>query len=84
MYKISTNEFGDKFYHYPNGKLHRLTGPAIEYSNGDKSYYVDDMLHRLDGPALIRQDQTPRYFIYGFEVTEIVIKNLRGNLWNTV
>jgi hypothetical protein len=30
---------------------HRLDGPAIEYANGTKSWYVDDKRHRLDGPA---------------------------------
>ena len=33
-------------------ELHRIDGPAIEYANGGKSYYVDGRLHRLDGPAV--------------------------------
>jgi hypothetical protein len=28
-------------YWYQNGKYHRLDGPAIEYANGDKSYYIE-------------------------------------------
>jgi hypothetical protein len=30
---------------------HRLDGPAIEYSNGDKFWYLNGKRHRLDGPA---------------------------------
>ena len=33
-------------------KLHRLDGPAIEWSNGLKWWYVDGERHRLDGPAV--------------------------------
>ena len=32
--------------------LHRTDGPAVEYINGDKLWYVDDRLHRVDGPAV--------------------------------
>ena len=40
-------------YHYKKGTwiYHRLDGPAIEWYNGDKSWFVDGYLHRLDGPA---------------------------------
>lgn len=33
------------------GQLHREDGPAIEYNNGDKSWWVNGKYHRLDGPA---------------------------------
>ena len=32
--------------------LHRESGPAIEWSNGDRSWYIDGSLHRIDGPAV--------------------------------
>jgi hypothetical protein len=35
------------------GKLHREDGPAIEYDNGHKSWWINNMCHRLDGPARI-------------------------------
>ena len=35
-----------------NGLLHRADGPAIEYANGDKRWYVNGLLHREDGPAI--------------------------------
>ena len=36
----------------PNGQRHREDGPAIEYSDGAKSWYQNDVLHREDGPAV--------------------------------
>ena len=51
----------DNKYYYKDGttsescidsrKLHRLDGPAAEYADGDKHWYIDGKRHRLDGPA---------------------------------
>jgi len=43
--------------------LHRLDGPAIEYSNGTKCWYQHDKLHRLDGPAIEYHNGTKRWYI---------------------
>jgi hypothetical protein len=32
---------GDKFY-YLNGKMHREDGPAVDYANGNKAWYIND------------------------------------------
>ena len=34
-----------------NGKLHRVDGPAVEYTDGNNSWYLNGKLHRVDGPA---------------------------------
>ncbi|KKM97673.1 hypothetical protein LCGC14_1165670 [marine sediment metagenome] len=44
---------------------HRLDGPAIEYKDGTKYWYVDDKLHRLDGPALEFADGYESWYING-------------------
>jgi hypothetical protein len=31
---------------------YRLDGPAIEYTDGNKSWYFKDQLHRENGPAV--------------------------------
>jgi len=50
-----------RFYHkdgttsdeWDNSKiLHRTDGPAAEWTNGDKDWYVDGKRHRIDGPAV--------------------------------
>ena len=34
------------------GQYHRTDGPAIEYANGYKWWYIKGQLHRTDGPAI--------------------------------
>jgi hypothetical protein len=34
------------------GKLHREDGPAVEFADGTKEWYLNGRLHRADGPAL--------------------------------
>jgi hypothetical protein len=46
---------------YQIGKLHRIDDPAIEKSDGSKSWYFEGKLHRLDGPAIINSDGTYWY-----------------------
>ena len=43
---------GDKFWRNKDGELHRIDGPAVEYSDGDKSWYQDGKLHRINGPGI--------------------------------
>jgi hypothetical protein len=45
-------EFGDRVEHQLNGELHRLDGPAIEWTDGDKEWWVNGQRHRVDGPAI--------------------------------
>ena len=42
---------GTFYYKDPFSILHREDGPAIEYANGDKIWYLNGKPHRLDGPA---------------------------------
>jgi len=41
---------------FSNGVLHRIGGPAVEYSNGDKEYYVLGMRHNEELPAVVKRD----------------------------
>ena len=34
------------------GKFHRENGPAIEHSDGYKSWWINGQRHRIDGPAI--------------------------------
>ncbi len=43
----NTFHYCDKFMYC----LHRDDGPAIEYANGGKFWYVEGSIHREDGPA---------------------------------
>jgi hypothetical protein len=43
----NTFHYCDKFMYC----LHRDDGPAIEYANGGKFWYIEGSIHREDGPA---------------------------------
>lgn len=49
---------------YLNGKLHRVDGPAVEYSDGSKEWFLNDTRHRVDGPAIENPNGTKEYWIH--------------------
>lgn len=46
-------------------QLHKEDGPAIEYTDGHKEWYINGELHRLDGPAIEWPDGGKSYYING-------------------
>jgi hypothetical protein len=51
-YTITVDEFGARSWRNAQGKLHRTGGPAVEWADGHRSWYVNGQLHRVDGPAV--------------------------------
>jgi len=64
---IHINQYGNKIYYKDRAltKLHRLDGPAVEYADGSKMWYVDGQLHRLDGPAFEAADGCKYWYVDG-------------------
>jgi hypothetical protein len=64
---IETSRYGTKKYFKDKAKtiLHREDGPAVEYSNGERAWYVDGKLHRLDGPAIEHADGSKSWLVDG-------------------
>ena len=60
--------------YYKDNKLHREDGPAIEFSNGDKFWYLNDEPHREDGPACEWIDGDKEWYIDGKEYSEYEFK----------
>ena len=48
-----------------NRILHRLDGPAVEGSNGDRLWFKDGEFHREDGPAIIYANGDKHWYIDG-------------------
>ena len=44
-----------------SGELHREDGPAIEYPDGTKHWYLNGKLHREDGPAIEYADGSKKW-----------------------
>ena len=65
-YKTITNVNGTKKYFKLNTEiLHNENGPAVEYSNGDKTWYINCKLHREDGPAIEYANGDKVWYING-------------------
>ena len=52
-------------WHNEAGELHREDGPAIEWEDVSKSYYINGKPHRTDGPAVEWADGYKSYYING-------------------
>ena len=64
---IKIDEDGNKCY-YKDKRMtnrHRVDGPAYEYADGSKVWYVDGKRHRLDGPAVERADGGKAWYVDG-------------------
>jgi hypothetical protein len=48
-----------------NGFRHRLDGPAVEWADGTKGWYVNGLRHRLDGPAIEWADGDKEWWVNG-------------------
>jgi hypothetical protein len=53
-----------------NDQRHREDGPAIEWANGDKSWYLNGQCHREDGPAIEWSDGDKEWWLNGECLTE--------------
>ena len=55
---------GDKEWRLPGGDLHREDGPAVEWNNGRKEWWINGKRHRVGGPAYI-MDRYKVWYIDG-------------------
>ena len=63
---VTKKEFPDRIeYLNEKGQLHREDGPAREYSNGTKEWWINGELHREDGPAIEWYDGSKCWYIKG-------------------
>jgi hypothetical protein len=67
---LSINRDGTKYWKTLNGSLHMEDGSAIEWSNGDKAWYINDKLHRENGPAIEIIDGRKYWYLSGIEYTK--------------
>ncbi len=64
-YKKSKSYYGDVFYYNKEDILHRTDGPACEYRNGDRCWYINGKPHREDGPAMHFNSGAKQWFVKG-------------------
>jgi hypothetical protein len=59
-----------KEYKNESGQLHRTDGPAIEWDNGDKSWWINGKRHREDGPAVEYGVGYQNWYLNGIKYSE--------------
>ena len=57
-------------YYNDKGEIHRLDGPAVEFDNGDKEWWINGSRHRLDGPAIEWSNGYKSWYLNGEGYTE--------------
>jgi len=69
--------------------IHREDGPAMEYSEGSKHWFINGHLHREDGPAIEYSDGSNYWFLAGLRhredgpaIEEIVMTGKLNNFFN--
>ena len=65
-YRVTVSSQGIVRWHdFKTGKIHRVDGPAVEYANGDKSWWVNGRCHRTDGPAVEYVNGRKEWYLNG-------------------
>ena len=52
------------------GQLHREDGPAIEFADGYKVWFLNEQCHRDDGPAIEKPNGDKEWYLNGQKLTE--------------
>ena len=55
-----------KAWRNENGQYHREDGPALEYTDGRRCWYINGKRYREDGPAVENSDGTRIWYKNGF------------------
>ena len=65
-YTVEVDEHGRiRWYKEGTEILHREDGPAVEFPDGYKAWYINGLRHRQDGPAIEHIGGTKEWFING-------------------
>ena len=64
-YKVTVDKDKNTRWYNDKNELHRLDGPAREYADGSKSWYVEGKLHRQDGPAFEQANGYKAWWVEG-------------------
>jgi hypothetical protein len=69
--KMEVDQRGNKFWRvpYPYLVYHRTGGPAIEWVDGDKWWFLNGEHHRTDGPAVECMDGSTQWWLHDDALT---------------
>ena len=72
---------GNKRWYNEQRKLHREDGPACEYLDGTKVWYLNGQRHREDGPAVEYNNGDKEWYLNDKKYTEeeyVMIQFMNG------
>jgi len=62
-YKVTVDHKGTIYWYNEKDQRHCEHGPAIEFADGTKFWYINNQLHREDGPAIERANGSKEWYI---------------------
>ena len=68
--KLEINKYGTKRWKLPGGDLHREDGPAVEWINGHKEWWLNGKRHREDGSAIEFYDGDKVWYLNNIKYSE--------------
>ena len=69
-YKVIVHNSGRIYWYNEKDQRHCEHGPAIEYADGSKEWWINDKLHREDGPAVEYVDGWKFWYLDGNKYSE--------------
>jgi len=67
--KCEVSEYGNKVWYLgARQNLHREDGPAMEWADGQKEWWLHAKRHREDGPAVEYANGRKEWYLHGEEV----------------
>jgi hypothetical protein len=68
--RCKIDDRGNKVWRNNKDQPHRIGGPAIEWADGGKSWWVNGIRHRIDGPAIEYYDGSEEWYVNGKKLKE--------------
>jgi hypothetical protein len=62
---LDIDKRGNIYWHNEQKQLHCEDGPAIEWVNGDKEWFINGNRHREDGPAVEYAEGSKEWWVNG-------------------
>ena len=66
--ELKIDQYGNKFWRNEKGQAHREDGPAKEWNDGDKSWWINGLRHREDGPAIEYANGRKYWYYHGKKI----------------
>jgi len=63
--RLKIDKEGNRWWFNSEGYYHKIDGPAVEWSNGNKEWFLNGKRHRDDGPAIEWSNGYREWFING-------------------